>query len=442
MREIDLDADLAALDEPAPILVGAGDGDDDAAPALSPPPVQIAADHAAPMTIDAFRAAVVADLADRMAMFAQHRVERPLAVKPSREERLLAQLDAIVATGRRARADLLAWWAKALPEQPWSLWAVLFTLTSLPGPEGLILALDLVEALPDDDAERARIATEALLVAPHPGMDALLRDLLASPRAAARAVGIEVASRRRAVPLDRLTRTLDEADPLPLAAAIRAVARAPEIRAVPEPIRAELRNPDRGVVWEATRAIARAHPREALEFVRDGGPIADALGPLVVEIFVMTGGIQDAPALGRLARRYPMTPALLDGLGRFGHAGAWAYLAHGLAEAELADAAAAALRTIFGDLVPSEAAFEASAWRAAIARGHFDESKRLRGGAPWTAAAVVGECLSGALPRPAVERRLDELRARTGIDAPCDLGLWTPDLEPQLSALSAAYGRA
>ncbi|KYF56235.1 hypothetical protein BE08_32000 [Sorangium cellulosum] len=80
--------------------------------------------------------------------------------------------------------------------------------------------------------------------------------------------------------------------------------------------------------------------------------------------------------------RTPVTPVVLSAIGRFGHAGAWAFLVHHLAEEVLSGAAASALEVLFGECVPAAERKLPRAWRAAIGAARLDLDVRYRRGEP------------------------------------------------------------
>src|SRR5262249_8512538 len=144
--------------------------------------------------------------AETIAMLAEHRTVRPLKLRSSREERILALIDAILASGERAVAHLLAWSRTARSSgNVWAMWPAVFLLGSLDGPRGLRAIEDLLEELPEDEAPCGWVAADALSAAPHPDVPLLARDLVESPHAVARSVGLEVLSRRGAADPEQIT---------------------------------------------------------------------------------------------------------------------------------------------------------------------------------------------------------------------------------------------
>ena len=92
-------------------------------------------------------AEVVAACADNVAMLARHRDERPLWERGENEEALLANVDAVGASGGDCVRLLVEWWRAA--EDPWKAWTATFAL-------GCFEGTDVLEAMA---GERARCAS-------------------------------------------------------------------------------------------------------------------------------------------------------------------------------------------------------------------------------------------------------------------------------------------
>jgi hypothetical protein len=197
------------------------------------------------------------------------------------------------------------------------------------------------------------------------------------------------------------------------------------------------RFPDVSVAWPATRAVLLSGNTEPYVDVKSGGRLASVLGIAALEVLVCAGAPADIEAFQKIARRFPPSPALLSAAARFGHPGVWAYLLHHLAHAELGDAAARALVTLFGPIVPDAQRADANAWKAAITAQKLESTTRYRRGDPWRAGVVAAECRGGELPRAEIEARLDELAIRRKMKHRADLSRWTADLELELTAFMA-----
>jgi hypothetical protein len=230
---------------------------------------------------------------------------------------------------------------------------------------------------------------------------------------------------------------LRASEPAVVAAAARGVARAGlALDLVPELLGA-MRSPSAAVAWETARALTLAGVRDPYREIQEGGPLAAVLGARGAELLVLAGDGTDIDVFELLIGGTPMTPELLSAVARFGDVTAWSFLAHHLTQPGLADAAVAALRTLFGSLVPKEEETSFSAWRRAIADAGLDPTTRYRAGRPWRPGTVLGECVSGALSRHEVERRVDELAARTRVHAHVDLSLWEHEARGSLATFSS-----
>jgi hypothetical protein len=223
-------------------------------------------------------------------------------------------------------------------------------------------------------------------------------------------------------------------------AAVRAAVRICAVKALAPELMACLGSPSGAVAWEAARALTLAGAREPYLEIRRGGQLAAALGAHGVEILIMTGDDSDLGAVETLLAATPMSASLLSAVARFGSVETWSFLLHHLTEPDLKDAAEGALRTLFGDLVPEADASSYSAWKHAIVEAGFDPAVRYRRGRPWHPSTVLAELASGALSRSEVERRTDELAARTGADPHLDLGLWEADVRHVLEDFTREAG--
>jgi hypothetical protein len=405
-------------------------------------PISIDPDRAAAGSIGDFYESVIFACADRAAMLARHRDERPLRGRARAEERLFAQIEAIVASGPGMVRDLEAYWrARRDDEEGYRIWPVVFTLASLEGPMPLCAVEKVVEGLPPEAIDKALCAADALIVAPNPHWMALGLDLASSPYPLARVVGIELLSRRRAFSPDQAVERLLGPSPAVIAAALRALARHPEGQTASARVEACLASVDPSIAGEAARALTLWGSREPYLALKQGGPLGRVIEPVdQIEIVVMAGSIDDVALVQSILGRTKISPAVLRAVGRLGSAGTWSFLLHYLADGVLAQAAKEAIASVFGDLVAGKEAKSPAAWREAISRQDLDPAVRLRRGKPWSAATVVSECRSGDLGRMEIDRRLDEIRARTGRFSAIDTGALAIDLSPALDDLGRAHG--
>ncbi|KYF94821.1 hypothetical protein BE20_05395 [Sorangium cellulosum] len=414
--------------------------------ATDEPPVRLADTGGEPLPMARFRAAIVDACAETIAMLARHRWQRPAVHRPSIEARILVQTEAILATGAGCVAEVVRWWMRALEgSDPWKSWAPAFVLGSIEGPAPLEALAHGIERLPGDALWDALAIAEALAVAPHPDLAQLGSSLLASRHPVARAVGVDVCSRRGGLSHDDLARWLQRGEAPVALAAIRAIDRceAREAREVVPPsvvplLRARLRDPSPAVAWGAARALTIAGHRDPYEEVCARDDLVAVLGARALELFVLAGRAEDLRRMEGILSRAPITPEALSAIGRFGHPGSWAFLTHFLADEDLADAAASALATLFGPAVPAPDRKRAIAWKSAIGAARLDPALRYRLGEPWRLETVAVELSSGLLDRDEAQRRADEIAARAGLGRSIELALWTPDPEDRIAALTAA----
>lgn len=377
---------------------------------------------------------VIVGCLDRITMLARHRRERPSAERPRAEARILAQMDAIVAAGASPEAVRLWWNAEDASRDPWTTWAATFALTAMEAPGPAQAVVDLLEAIPGDAWEQALCAAEALLVWPGDHLRPWAAELIHAKRPAACAVAVELASRRGELDPGSLGVVLERGEDAPTIAALRALSRGRPTKAGFERFIPHLRAASPEIAWEAARGVTSWGGMDALVDVREGGPLADTLGPRALEVLIGAGDPADVETPRRVVSRVSATPDVLDAVARLGNPGSWAFLLHHADDPELADAAWDALATLFGPLAERRAG--ASAWRDALADRRFVPATRYRRGMPWSVELVLEECRSGELSARSIDLRLDELRARTGRAAGFDTALWTPDFVRQMKALS------
>lgn len=422
----------------------AGDRTDDLALDFEDEPVRRAPldldrRNAAAVPVDVYRAEVATSAAATMAMLAEHRSVRPMRVRDGREARILACADAALATGPNALADVVAWWQTERGDGSHSsIWPVAFLLALTDGSRGLVVLEEILESLRDDELGAIHIAADALVATNRPELHLFGADLAESPNPLARAIGIEVLSRLGNDGPDRFTRALDDPSAAVVQAGIRALVRSPEgsSRALMR-VDALLSHADTDVRWEAARATIRWGSWNALSQLREGHDF----GSRAPELLVCSGNAGDIAHLERLVTRSPVGAVALDRIARFGHAQAWSFLLHFLADDQLAAAAASALVTLFGEAVQGKERKKPAAWRAWLSDADLDPASRYRNGEPWTPAVVTHECMAGDLSRLAVEARLDELAGRTRVPIHVDLARWNAESRPELgAALASASG--
>lgn len=398
-----------------------------------------------PIEVATYYAEITASCADTAALLARERSNLAIGERPAYEARILELSDAAAITGRDCVARNLAWWQETLDSpDPWKSWAGAYFLATLGGADALQAVALGLERLPVDAIDQGILAAEALAVSPHPSIGALARDLALSPHPIARAAGVDLQARLRLLGVEDLQRHLADANVPVLAAACRAVAELDRTEAEPMiPILQRwLYFPHRAVAWPAARALLLFGHREPYSELQGSDRLIRVLGPLAAEIVVMAGDPSDMPRLQAILRRAPAGKATLSALARFGHPAAWAYLLHHLENPDQAEAASAALRTLFGPCVGEDDEESPAAWRAAITAKAIEPGVRYRAGEPWSPRVVAEECASGHLSRYEIEKRVDELAVRAGLRTRVDLRLFCPDYEPSLRQWRAEATKA
>jgi hypothetical protein len=382
-------------------------------------------------------AEVVAACADNVAMLARHRDERPLWERGENEEALLANVDAVGASGGDCVRLLVEWWRAA--EDPWKTWTATFALGCFEGTDVLEAMAGELAALPPDADDHVTTAADALLVVPHPHVAELALDLLASSNPIARAIGIEVLGRKRLLVPEQVRHHMRDTNLPVLAAALRA-SRAFEPIAGVALVLPFLQHPSHDVAWSAARQLGRWQRPEPYFETRHGR--CRALGRKALEVLIQFGDASDLDRFDEIVAQGPATGEVMSAVARFGEPSAWAYLVHHLSDPDLADAAARALTTLFGPLVSRREAKSVAAWRDAIAKYNVEPGVRLRSGKPWHPSAVAAECLRGDVDRAEMQVRLDELRVRAGAPIDVDLALWSPDVHAVLQPALMTVERA
>ncbi|WP_437646547.1 hypothetical protein [Sorangium sp. So ce362] len=389
----------------------------------------------APAPLTAYYAEITDSCADKIAMLARHRSELASEDRAHEEMRMLELADAAAITGRDCVARTLAWWEESIESpDPWKTWAAAFLLGTLDGRDALQAITFGLERLPACAIAQGMLAAEALCVSPHPGLAALARDLAFSPHPIARAVGVDVLARLRMLTVEDLQRNLADANIPVLAAAARAAADFDRVDAEPlVPIlRRWLHVPDRSIAWPAARALLLWGHRDPYAELKAGDRLTRVLGPLAAEIIVLVGDASDMARMQSILGRLPPGRDQLSALARFGHPAAWAYLLRCLESPDHAEAASAALRTLFGACVDEDDEECPAAWRSAITAKPVELGVRYRCGEPWIPRVVADECVAGHLSRYEIEKRIDELAIRAGVCARVDLRLFYPDFAPAL----------
>ncbi|HVK68009.1 MAG TPA: hypothetical protein VM694_26295, partial [Polyangium sp.] len=353
-------------------------------------------------------------------------------------QRLLHQVDAIVASGRRALIHLATDWAEH-QEDPWRWFGGTIASMAFEGDEARRLVSRRIDALPDEvDAHAWRVA-EALVLSDHAELFAFGRALHSSSRPIARAIGLSFLAARGALTDEEVQRAFSDMSPLVRAAALEAcAARSPASqRAFVPALRSALLVEDRANAFRAARQLAILGDVEARRAFEDPA-VATRLGALVGELYVLAGQPEDAAAAETFFARQTPTPTLLSAAGRWGSPAILPRLLQCLADEDLSFAATEALTVMLGPALPPEEMRDAGAWRRVMASTRLDTSKRLRRGVPFSLAVVADECASGDLARDALLQRVDELQARLGRLEPVPVWGYAADVEASLAPLLRA----
>jgi hypothetical protein len=430
--------DDSALDDEAGF---AGAVANDIAPLLSPllehlapsPLVTLDPRPREPTTIAAFHASMVAHAGELAGGLARARRDGPRRGLPRTEARLLRQLDAIVAAGPHALADVATFWG-ARPGDLWTAFAGAISAAAFEGDDAMGLIHRAIHALSPASGDHVVSISEALCLSDHPGLATLATELCSSPHPLGRAIGINVRSSRGDLPFEGVHAAfLDDAPPVARAAFL-ACERLPSAQRAyfVKLLHDRTTSPSPGVARSAARVLAVWGDRALWTDTLDG-PIGAHLGPHVAEIFVLCGAVGDWPRLESFLGRHRTTRAQLSWVALFGSPAAGPWLIQRLDDDALADAAVAALGVLFGDVVAPRDRRDPAAWRRALAHPPFDAGVRLRRGRPWSPAVVSEECTSGALSRMEIALRIDELRARCRLPDAVDVSGWFPTAESQLT---------
>jgi hypothetical protein len=382
---------------------------------------------------------IVLECIDTIGMLARHRAERRMGELASNEAQLLAQVDAIAASGGDCVKSVLDAWN--VSDHPWNAWACAFALASLEGSDALIALESAILTLPLNAAMTGERIAEALAVVPNPEIGPWASRLLRSPHAVARAIAIDTVRRRNPIEENELRAHLATGATPVMRAAARAASALGVERGVPWMLPL-LEHPSLAPI--AARALSLWQRPEPYFAVREGRPLAKLLGFGALEVLVQFGEANDLECFDTLVLSMPMSESILSAVARFGHPTSWAFLLHHLNDPDFGDAALDALETLFGKRFAGDpsALRDARAWRAAIARAAHHPALRYRQGEPWKLGIVANECTSGAYARNEVELRLDELSGRGAIHAEVDLALWSTEALPALALEAGKFTRA
>jgi hypothetical protein len=417
------DDDLEPANDIAPLLPALPDAPE------ATPLVRLDPARARQLTKAELDAIVVAHAGEAAGALSRDRQTVPLQAVQEIERRLLCQLDAIAATGRRALVDLATWWA-SVEEDPFRASAAALSALTFDGSDAANLVFERISALDDDALDHAALLPEALALSDHPELVALSRKLHRAPTAIARAVGLTALGARAQLVPEDLRRALADAHPAVVRAAIWSCEPLPpgSREGVAKTLRDKAFSGDEALAWSAARVLTMWRDRDALAEL-ESGRLMTAVGKRGLELLVLAGTQRDVPKVGLLVASRAPDAATLDAIGRFGFPTTAPILYQQLSDDDLAEDAASALSTMFGAIVEPSARLDQRAWRRAVSERAFDPATRYRRGHPWSPSLVADECESGVLDRIAVDKRADELIARVGMFKRLTLAAWWPTAE-------------
>jgi hypothetical protein len=357
------------------------------------------------------------------------------------ERRLLARVDAIVAAGVEVLPDLVAVLERRPVTDPELTWALVFLFGSLAGEDALDQVVRLARTAALDERAVREAVSDALALAPHQGIEGVMRSWVRDADASRRVVALRVLARRGVLSIDEVR--AGAADPS--IAVVREVAAGlggAGGASSADVLDALLAHDDAAVAMRATTsALVLGAPgalRRAVAFTRDGqGDRMDAAVHLAIG-----GGPEVAGVLA--AAVVTGGPTTLEAAGWYGHVGSIVPLIDRLKDPRPAVrlAAASALERITGATlldVPGrrrsrrpearpvgvhhrEPPQRIAPWRTwwGLREGEFSPQTRYRFGRPFSIQQTLWEL--DAADSTARERRLAalELVVRSGSSLPFD----------------------
>ncbi len=386
---------------------------------------------------------IVATCLDGIALAARHRMILPREQRTREEERILSFTDALLVTPRFV-SSLAAWWEEAadLPD-PWKVWAPVFVLGCLGGDDVAEGLAKVLAAVPEEEAETAVIAGEALALAP--GSDRLARLAVLAKNASPVCRGAALTAYALAGALSPealLSVFLKEESRTVRWAAVKVAARmpAPE-RRIDEMLFAEVHKaPDADFLYEVLAALALRGHATGYHAMRHDPALLSRLGGRALDVLALFGDASDATLARTVVGRSGLTTAVLSGLGRYGHPGAAPMLLRALGDEDHAEDAARALVWMFGMPFDENDIESPDAWKKWFRTTRFPEDTRLRFGKMYSPACVAAEVDEGQRSQVDIAWMVDEAHVRCGLTGAPDLSAWSPaadaTLSPVLSALS------
>ncbi|MDY7231165.1 hypothetical protein [Hyalangium rubrum] len=232
------------------------------------------------------------------------------------ERRLVRRVDAIVACGPQVLPRLVKMLEERPEPDPELTWANLFLFGSLAGQDALDQALRIIRTVELDDPKMAEAVTDALALAPHPGIEGAVRPWLAAEGVARRAIGLRVLARRGALSAAEAIRGLEDPELEVVRAASQGLGTT-QGDAPHEALTYALRHEDEEVVRAALESALLRRSETGLErayaLTQEGrGGFADAA------LFLAVASDENGAEAFRAALAAGGAPTVLRALGWFG----------------------------------------------------------------------------------------------------------------------------
>ncbi|MBK8259655.1 MAG: hypothetical protein IPK82_44235 [Polyangiaceae bacterium] len=409
--------------------------------------VQLRKGQGAPVSLAVSYSEIAAACLDGMALAANHRHSLRWDNRLREEERILAFTDALTVTARFV-SWTGAWWEEAvdLPD-PWKIWSPVFLLGCLRGDDVVEGLRGLLRSLPEEEAESAAIAGEALASTPSVDRSALFSVLLSDSHSCTQAAALRAQSLVGEIQVEAVLNALAPTAHRTLAlAAARAAGRsfAGDAR-VDECLLACVHTAsDPDFLWEILRALAlRGHATAYHAMLHDPSLLV-RLGARALDVLAFFGADTDAAVARTVVSRSGLTSRVLLGLGRYGHPGAAPLMIRALSDEDHAEDAANALVWMFGEPFGEDEVESPEAWKNWLKTTRFAENTRLRFGKPYRPSCVAEAAAEGARSQVDIGFMLDEAYVRCGFTCPPDLSGWSPKVNAALaqatSVLAAESG--
>ncbi len=288
----------------------------DTEPATSPP--GFIADPLPTLSLDQFRCQRAREVFEEIAMLGQNRV--PLLGDPWRgsrtfEQRLLQNLDAFVALGPRALAELPALGPGALLPSPSQLFATTLIAGCVHGRDLLALAEQAHRLQAPEDPAFTRAFSNALRLVNHPLVVPIARGWLRHSSAVMRALGVEVLAHRESITDEELCEAaFDEPEVVKIALPLFALGAHPRRREALQrgQTLAEQLPLEAGLFRAVALSLSYANHPDTVRFVK--ARIPGPLAAIAAQILALSAGAADAEWLLAQIAEAP-DPGLVQALG-------------------------------------------------------------------------------------------------------------------------------